>query len=165
MENHRLCRYANKDEVPLLRKLEKSWNSGNAGPSFDGWPHSVRRYTSLHVDLVRTQWQHFQPAFLIQAMVAFQAGQTASAKLEAAYDAALRSTRLPLKQAVISAFVLSLRYPSHSIQSYSRDESLADLVNEAETDIRGALDAGAWQMGQKVELARQTIQAENCERI
>jgi 5-methyltetrahydropteroyltriglutamate--homocysteine methyltransferase len=60
------------------------------------------------------------------------------------YTAAARSyTRLPIKQAVISASALSLLYPSEPIASYSRDEFLADLVNEAETDIRGALDAGA----------------------
>jgi 5-methyltetrahydropteroyltriglutamate--homocysteine methyltransferase len=58
-------------------------------------------------------------------------------------EAARRCTRKPLKQAVISASALSLLYPSEPIQGYSRDEFLADLVNEAETDIRGALEAGA----------------------
>jgi methionine synthase II (cobalamin-independent) len=58
-------------------------------------------------------------------------------------EAARRYTRLPLKQAVISASALSLLYPSAGIPGYSRDAFLADLVDEAAADIRGALDAGA----------------------
>jgi 5-methyltetrahydropteroyltriglutamate--homocysteine methyltransferase len=58
-------------------------------------------------------------------------------------EAARRYTRLPVKQAVISASALSLLYPSTEIPSYSRESFLADLKNEAEADIRGALDAGA----------------------
>ena len=58
-------------------------------------------------------------------------------------EAARRYTQLPIKQAVISASALSLLYPSEAIPDYSRDEFIADLVNEAETDIRGALNAGA----------------------
>jgi 5-methyltetrahydropteroyltriglutamate--homocysteine methyltransferase len=58
-------------------------------------------------------------------------------------EAARRYTKLPVKQAVISASALSLLYPSTGIPGYSREAFLADLINEAETDIRGALDAGA----------------------
>jgi 5-methyltetrahydropteroyltriglutamate--homocysteine methyltransferase len=56
---------------------------------------------------------------------------------------ARRFTDLPIKQAVISASALSLLYPSEPIAGYSREEFLADLIDEAEADIRGALDAGA----------------------
>jgi 5-methyltetrahydropteroyltriglutamate--homocysteine methyltransferase len=56
---------------------------------------------------------------------------------------ARRFTALPIKQAVISASALSLLYPSEPIAGYSREEFLADLVDEAEADIRGALEAGA----------------------
>jgi 5-methyltetrahydropteroyltriglutamate--homocysteine methyltransferase len=49
----------------------------------------------------------------------------------------------PVKQAVISASALSLLYPADGIDGYSRDDFLADLVDEAEADIRGCLDAGA----------------------
>ncbi len=52
-------------------------------------------------------------------------------------------TRLPLKQAVISASALSLLYPDSGISNYSREEFLQDLIHEAESDIRGALHAGA----------------------
>jgi 5-methyltetrahydropteroyltriglutamate--homocysteine methyltransferase len=52
-------------------------------------------------------------------------------------------TQLPIKQAVISASALSLLYPQNGIPGYSREAFIADLVNEAEADIRGALDAGA----------------------
>jgi 5-methyltetrahydropteroyltriglutamate--homocysteine methyltransferase len=49
----------------------------------------------------------------------------------------------PLKQAVISASALSLLYPAQGIEGYSRDQFIQDLVNEAEADIRSAIDAGA----------------------
>ncbi|MGB8538390.1 MAG: cobalamin-independent methionine synthase II family protein [Acidobacteriaceae bacterium] len=58
-------------------------------------------------------------------------------------EAARRFTQLPVKQAVISASALSLLYPSTGIPDYSREAFFADLINEAEADIRGALDAGA----------------------
>jgi 5-methyltetrahydropteroyltriglutamate--homocysteine methyltransferase len=58
-------------------------------------------------------------------------------------QSAQRFTRTPLKQAVISASALSLLYPAGGIANYSREEFLADLLAEAEEDIRGALDAGA----------------------
>jgi 5-methyltetrahydropteroyltriglutamate--homocysteine methyltransferase len=58
-------------------------------------------------------------------------------------NAARAYTHLPIKQAVISASALSLLYPAESISGYSREEFLADLTSEAESDIRGALDAGA----------------------
>src|SRR5580658_1080386 len=57
--------------------------------------------------------------------------------------AARRYTQLPVKQAVISASALSLLYPSTGIEGYPREAFLANLVDEAEADIRGALDAGA----------------------
>ena len=59
------------------------------------------------------------------------------------FEAARPYTKLPIKQAVISASALSLLYPSEPIPGYSRDEFLADLIHEAEADIRGPLDAGA----------------------
>ena len=62
----------------------------------------------------------------------------------AAYvEAARRLTKLPVKQAVISASALSLLYPASGIPCYAREEFLADLIDEAASDIRGALDAGA----------------------
>ncbi|KAF7971501.1 hypothetical protein HWV62_20970 [Athelia sp. TMB] len=50
----------------------------------------------------------------------------------------------PMKQAVIAPSMLSLLYPlKEEIPGYSRDAFFADLVNEAEKDIRGCFDAGA----------------------
>lgn len=49
----------------------------------------------------------------------------------------------PLKQAVISASALSLLYPAEGIAGYSREQFIRDLVNEAEADIRSAMEAGA----------------------
>ncbi|RSM82068.1 5-methyltetrahydropteroyltriglutamate--homocysteine methyltransferase [Amycolatopsis sp. WAC 01375] len=49
----------------------------------------------------------------------------------------------PVKQAVIAASAVSLVYPGEELAGYGRDQFIADLVNEAETDIRRSLDAGA----------------------
>jgi 5-methyltetrahydropteroyltriglutamate--homocysteine methyltransferase len=54
--------------------------------------------------------------------------------------------RRPLKQAVISASALSLLYPQSGIPGYSREEFLADLVREAEADIRRCLQVGAYNV-------------------
>jgi 5-methyltetrahydropteroyltriglutamate--homocysteine methyltransferase len=58
-------------------------------------------------------------------------------------EVARRHARVPVKQAVISASALSLLYPEGGIDGYSLESFLADLLNEAEVDIRGALDRGA----------------------
>jgi 5-methyltetrahydropteroyltriglutamate--homocysteine methyltransferase len=58
-------------------------------------------------------------------------------------EVARRHARVPVKQAVISASALSLLYPQGGIDGYSQEAFLADLLNEAEVDIRGALDRGA----------------------
>jgi 5-methyltetrahydropteroyltriglutamate--homocysteine methyltransferase len=57
--------------------------------------------------------------------------------------AAQKLTRVPLKQAVISASALSLLYPSEGIPGYSRDAFLVDLIREAVSDIRECLEADA----------------------
>jgi 5-methyltetrahydropteroyltriglutamate--homocysteine methyltransferase len=57
--------------------------------------------------------------------------------------AAQRHASGPVKQAVIAPSALSLLYPAAGIDGYSREEFLADLVAEAEADIRGCLEAGA----------------------
>lgn len=58
-------------------------------------------------------------------------------------QAAKGHTRLPVKQAVISASALSLLYPQNGIPGYSRDAFIDDLVREHETDIRRCLQMGA----------------------
>jgi 5-methyltetrahydropteroyltriglutamate--homocysteine methyltransferase len=57
--------------------------------------------------------------------------------------AARTYSRVPIKQAVISASAMSLLYPADGIPGYPREAFLADLIEEAAADIRGALDAGA----------------------
>jgi len=69
----------------------------------------------------------------------FRYGVHAASYLKAARN----YTQLPMKQAVISASALSLLYPSAGIPGYPREEFLADLIEEAADDIRGALQAGA----------------------
>lgn len=62
-------------------------------------------------------------------------------------DAYLREakkyTTLPVKQAVIAASAISLVYPGEELAGYGKEQFIADLVNEAEADIRRSLDAGA----------------------
>lgn len=58
-------------------------------------------------------------------------------------DEARKHTRLPVKQAVISASALSLLYPQDGLSGYSREMFLADLVREVEQDIRRCLAKGA----------------------
>jgi len=58
-------------------------------------------------------------------------------------EQALRYATRPVKQAVIAASAISLVYPQDGIGDYPREAFLADLVDEAEADIRGALEAGA----------------------
>lgn len=55
-------------------------------------------------------------------------------------------TRTPLKQAVISASALSTLYPPVGIDGYSREKFLEDLLREAEADIRGCLEHGAYKV-------------------
>lgn len=52
-------------------------------------------------------------------------------------------TKHPIKQAVISSSALSLLYPAETIRGYAKAEFEADLVNEAEADIRSAFNEGA----------------------
>ncbi len=56
---------------------------------------------------------------------------------------AQRLTKLPIKQAVISASALSLLYPSVSIEGYSRDRFLDDLLEEHVKELRRCLARGA----------------------
>lgn len=52
-------------------------------------------------------------------------------------------TKMPLKQAVISASALSLLYPADGIDGYPVNTFTTDLLNEQEQDIRNCLVAGA----------------------
>ncbi|WGS87650.1 cobalamin-independent methionine synthase II family protein [Methylomonas sp. UP202] len=58
-------------------------------------------------------------------------------------QAAMRYATVPVKQAVISASALSLLYPSEGFADYDEAKFLADLVDQAERDIRGCLESGA----------------------
>ena len=56
---------------------------------------------------------------------------------------ALQYAHVPVKQAVISASLLSLLYPEQGLENYSKEQFLDDLVFEVAKDIRLCLDAGA----------------------
>ena len=65
---------------------------------------------------------------------------------DAYLDVALKYAHRPLKQAVISPSALSLMYPGDEIPGYSRDEFIADLLREHETEIRRCLQKGAFKV-------------------
>jgi 5-methyltetrahydropteroyltriglutamate--homocysteine methyltransferase len=56
---------------------------------------------------------------------------------------AQKHAHVPVKQAVISASALSLLYPQGGIDGYSREAFIADLLSQAESDIRRCLARGA----------------------
>ncbi|KOV86336.1 cobalamin-independent methionine synthase II family protein [Nocardia sp. NRRL S-836] len=56
---------------------------------------------------------------------------------------AKKHTDLPVKQPVIAPSALSLLYPAGGVEGYPREAFLADLADQAETDIRSSLEAGA----------------------
>jgi 5-methyltetrahydropteroyltriglutamate--homocysteine methyltransferase len=58
-------------------------------------------------------------------------------------DVAMRYAHVPVKQAVISPSALSLMYPAETIQDYSREQFIDDLLSEHETEIRRCLKKGA----------------------
>lgn len=58
-------------------------------------------------------------------------------------QAVLQTSKLPVKQAVISASALSLLYPEQGLAGYSRETFINDLVQEVAKDIRLCLEAGA----------------------
>jgi 5-methyltetrahydropteroyltriglutamate--homocysteine methyltransferase len=58
-------------------------------------------------------------------------------------QAALGYAKAAVKQAVIAPSALSLLYPPADLDRYPREAFLRDLINEAETDIRNTLEAGA----------------------
>ncbi len=56
---------------------------------------------------------------------------------------ALGHSRCAMKQAVISPSALSLFYPLHDLPDYPRDQFIADLVDQCESEIRACLALGA----------------------
>jgi 5-methyltetrahydropteroyltriglutamate--homocysteine methyltransferase len=51
--------------------------------------------------------------------------------------------KVAVKQAVISPSALSLMYPPHEIDGYSREQFIDDLLNEHRHEVRSCLHAGA----------------------
>lgn len=59
---------------------------------------------------------------------------------------ALRYTRKPVKQAVISPSALSLMYPADELPGYPRERFIQDLLAEHEREVRACLDQGAYKV-------------------
>ena len=62
---------------------------------------------------------------------------------DAYLDVALRYSHKPVKQAVISPSALSLMYPADPSPGYTREQFVADLLHEHETEVRSCLRKGA----------------------
>ena len=58
-------------------------------------------------------------------------------------DLAQRYASTPVKQAVISPSALSLMYPPEGLAGYSREQFIADLLDEHEKEVRRCLERGA----------------------
>ncbi|MFD8595952.1 5-methyltetrahydropteroyltriglutamate--homocysteine methyltransferase [Kitasatospora sp. NPDC059646] len=71
--------------------------------------------------------------------------------------AAQKYAKVPVKQAVVAPSTLSLLYPPSGIAGYPREQFIADLLDEAEKDIRGCLDAGAHCVQLDFEEARLSL--------
>jgi 5-methyltetrahydropteroyltriglutamate--homocysteine methyltransferase len=61
-------------------------------------------------------------------------------------ERAMPWTRVPIKQAVISASALSLLYPQAGIPNYSQEQFINDLIEESVSDISRCLNAGAYNV-------------------
>jgi 5-methyltetrahydropteroyltriglutamate--homocysteine methyltransferase len=58
-------------------------------------------------------------------------------------EQALRYSKVPVKQAVISPSALSLMYPADGLDGYPREQFIDDLVDEHVTEVRRCLAMGA----------------------
>ena len=58
-------------------------------------------------------------------------------------DVAMRYSKRPVKQAVISPSALSLMYPAEGIPGYTREHFIADLLDEHVHEIRRCFERGA----------------------
>ncbi|THA47113.1 5-methyltetrahydropteroyltriglutamate--homocysteine methyltransferase [Streptomyces sp. A1136] len=67
---------------------------------------------------------------------------------------AMKITSRPVKQSVVAPSALTLLYPDDGISGYSREAFLKDLIDEAETDIRKCLEAGAASVQMDCSLTR-----------
>ncbi len=82
------------------------------------------------------------------------------------YVTAARSlTRVPIKQAVISASALSLIYPAGGMADYSQSAFVEDLIAEATADIRGCLDNGAYNVQIDFTEARLSIKLDPSKKL
>jgi 5-methyltetrahydropteroyltriglutamate--homocysteine methyltransferase len=64
-------------------------------------------------------------------------------KADSFLQAAMRFSKTPMKQAVISPSALSLMYPETELPDYPRQQFIDDLLREHESEVRGCLRLGA----------------------
>ncbi|MGC0416103.1 5-methyltetrahydropteroyltriglutamate--homocysteine methyltransferase [Embleya sp. AB8] len=70
---------------------------------------------------------------------------------------AVKYAKVPVKQAVVAPSTLSLLYPPQGVDGYSRDAFVKDVLNEAEKEVRGCLEAGAQKVQLDFEEARLSL--------
>lgn len=132
--------------VDTIRQLEKTGSpvitdGEQSKPSFATYPiHGLRSLASDGVVIPFADGHTRQLPKLTAGNFRYQT--YSSSYLEKAK----KLTKLPVKQAVISASAISLLYPQDGIPGYSRDQFLKDLINEAEADIRRSLNGGAYNV-------------------
>ena len=136
-----LCEAAVRDTV---RRFEATGSSvvtdGEQRKYHNFWTYPVHGLTNTHPDGFRIPFS----AGHVRRMPRLTAGPFRYKRYADSFlRIALRHARVPVKQAVISPSALSLMYPAHGIPGYSRDEFIADLLREHETEIRRCLGAGA----------------------
>ena len=108
-------------------------------------PAELRHVPARRAEGAGARWRHHPVRRRAPAATARADRRAISLWVHAAAQlrAALQHATAPVKQAVIAPSALSLLYPADGLPGYGREAFLADLLDEAEADIRGALDAGA----------------------
>ncbi|CAF4416507.1 unnamed protein product, partial [Adineta steineri] len=75
-------------------------------------------------------------------------------------EEAKKYTKLPIKEAVIAPSALSMVYQKATIEGYSHEQFLDDLINEAEKDIRKCFESGAHSVQLDFTEARYSLKAD-----
>lgn len=126
-----------------LRRMEATGSpvvtDGEQRKFHNFWTYSVHGMPNMHPDGFRIPFSDHT-----RRMPRLESGPFRYRHYADQYlDFALRHTRLPVKQAVISPSALSLSYPEQELPGYPREQFISDLLNEHETEVRNCLRKGA----------------------
>jgi len=136
---------AEKETIQVMKDLENLGSpviSDGEQRKFDGFAHYCLHnspcYDSKGFDVYFSDGHKrvFAPHLKIPP---FKYEQTADEFL----SFAIKHTKLPVKQAVISPSMLSLVYPPNGLDNYTHEEFINDLTNQHVAEIRKCLELGA----------------------